>query len=65
MRSDIELWDADDSHPSLQGSALAAYVIYDAIAGKSPLEAAYCSAVPPADDAVLREAARQAATARQ
>ena len=65
MRPDIELWDADNSHPSLQGSLLAAYVIYEAITGMSPLEATYCSAVPPADDAVLREAAHQAAIARQ
>ncbi len=51
----IELYNLDESHPSIHGSYLAACTFYEAIFHKSPVGAAFPSGISSADAAVLQE----------
>jgi PKD repeat protein len=53
----IELYSADESHPSLNGSYLAACVHYASMYRESPVGASFTSAVTATDAAILQEAA--------
>jgi len=53
----IELYSADESHPSINGSYLAACVHYASIYRESPVGASFISAVTVIDAAILQEAA--------
>lgn len=55
---EIELYQPDESHPSLEGSYLAACVFYTAIFGKDPLNIAYNAGLDPAVADTLRHMAR-------
>ena len=55
--STIELYSADESHPSINGSYLAACVHYASIYRESPVGASFISTVTPIDAAILQEAA--------
>jgi PKD repeat protein len=53
----IELYSADESHPSINGSYLAACVHYASIYRESPVGASFISTVTAIDAAILQEAA--------
>ena len=53
----IELYSADESHPSINGSYLAACVHYASMFRESPVGASFISAVTAVDAAILQEAA--------
>lgn len=53
----IELYSADESHPSINGSYLAACVHYASIYRESPVGATFISSVTSIDAAILQEAA--------
>lgn len=53
----IELYSADESHPSINGSYLAACVHYASMFRESPVGASFISAVTAIDAAILQEAA--------
>lgn len=54
----INLYDADESHPSLQGSYAAACTFYTLLFGKSPQVPTYTAGLSPADVAAIRSAAQ-------
>ncbi len=53
----LELYSADESHPSINGSYLAACVHYASMFRESPVGASFISAVTAVDAAILQEAA--------
>lgn len=53
----IQLYSGDGSHPSVEGSYLAASVFYASLFRKSPVGAAYISTLDPATALLLQEAA--------
>ena len=53
----IELYSSDESHPSINGSYLAACVHYASMFRESPVGASFISAVTAIDAAILQEAA--------
>jgi len=53
----IELYSADESHPSINGSYLAACVHYTSMYRESPVGASFISTVTAIDAAILQEAA--------
>ena len=53
----IELYSADESHPSINGSYLAACVHYTSMYRESPVGASFISTVSAIDAAILQEAA--------
>jgi len=53
----IELYSADESHPSINGSYLAACVHYASMYRESPVGASFISSVTAIDAAILQEAA--------
>jgi Secretion system C-terminal sorting domain/PKD domain len=55
----IELYDADNSHPSLSGTYLAACCFYTAIFRKNPLLITYTNAVPLADALKIKQAVKK------
>jgi hypothetical protein len=56
-RPDLPLWVADGSHATLQGSYLAACVLYAVLYGHSPAGNGYVAGLPEADARVLQRAA--------
>jgi hypothetical protein len=54
---DIDLWQADGSHPDRNGSYLAACVFYSAIFRESPEDLAYTAQIPAATAQALQSAA--------
>jgi PKD repeat protein len=54
----IELYSADESHPSINGSYLAACVHYASMYRESPVGASFISTVTAIDAAILQEAAK-------
>lgn len=52
----IELYDADESHPSPAGTYAAAVCFYTTIFRKSPLQITFNSTLPPADATAIRSA---------
>lgn len=57
--SDINLYNADHSHPSAEGSYLAAMTLFCGIFGVDPTEAAFSGPVDAEEDAILRAAAKK------
>lgn len=57
---DIALWDPDNSHPSLLGSLLAAYVIYGSLSGKDPIGCSHIGDAESSDADLLKQAAHRA-----
>jgi Secretion system C-terminal sorting domain/PKD domain len=55
----IELYDADNSHPSLAGTYLAACCFYTAIFRKNPLLISFNNAVPQLDAVKIKEAVKK------
>lgn len=56
---DIQLWEADGSHPSLVGSYLAACVFYAVIHQESPVGLSYTASLPAAQASWLQHIAAQ------
>ena len=55
----LELYDADESHPSMAGSYVAACVFYSSIFHKSPVGAAYPNNLTAADATILQQQANE------
>ncbi len=59
INPDIDLWENDNSHPSLKGSYLAACIFYAKIFGQSPAGLSYTAGLPAEDALFLQNAAAQ------
>lgn len=57
---DIDLYDADGSHPSVEGSYLAAYILYSTVFMANPNELSYDGILTNEDAALLKAAAYRA-----
>ncbi len=56
----INLWDADDTHPGINGTSLTADVIYATVFKSSPIHSSYVlSGISPAVDSVLKNTGYQ------
>ncbi len=58
----LDLYQSDQSHPSLEGSYLAASVFYEVLFQKSVLTASYVAGITPTTAAFLRQVAHQLST---
>ena len=56
----VNLYDADKTHPSLEGSYLAALTIFSTIFGETPVGISFRSTISEADAAILQQAAYDA-----
>jgi len=63
MRPGIQLYESDDSHPTLAGSYLAAYVLHITMFGKMPARAIVPDGLTAAEHNVLLDAAAKASLA--
>lgn len=50
----INLWDTDDTHPSLYGSYLTANVLYTTIYKSSPINSSFNPGISPTEDSLLK-----------